>query len=40
MEVFVTRKIPEIGIEKLREDHEVEVSDKPRNLSKEEISRA
>ncbi len=37
MEVFVTRRIPEIGIEKLREDHEVEVSDKPRNLSKEEI---
>ena len=37
MEVFVTRRIPEIGIEKLREEHEVEVSDKPRNLSKEEI---
>ncbi|MFP4142991.1 MAG: 2-hydroxyacid dehydrogenase [Thermoplasmata archaeon] len=35
--IFVTRQIPEKGIEKLREEHDVEVSQKDRNLTKEEL---
>ncbi len=37
MDIFVTRQIPEIGIDKLRERHDVEVSQKSRNLTKDEI---
>ncbi|MEF8834917.1 MAG: D-glycerate dehydrogenase [Candidatus Thermoplasmatota archaeon] len=37
MEIFVTRKIPDIGIKKLKERHDVEVSQKSRNLTKEEL---
>lgn len=37
MNIFVTRQIPEKGIEKLREEHDVEVSQKDRNLTKEEL---
>lgn len=37
MDIFVTRKIPEVGIQKLRERHDVEVSKKSRNLTKEEL---
>ena len=37
MDIFVTRKIPEIGIEKLKERFDVKVSQKPRNLTKEEL---
>ncbi|MBS3781861.1 MAG: D-glycerate dehydrogenase [Candidatus Thermoplasmatota archaeon] len=37
MDIFVTRKIPEIGIEKLKERYDVEVSQKPRNLTKKEL---
>jgi len=37
MDVFVTRKIPDIGIKKLKERYDVEVSSKPRNLTKEEL---
>ncbi len=37
MKVYVTRKIPKVGIQKLREKFEVEVSQKSRNLTKEEL---
>ncbi len=37
MEIFITRRIPEIGIKKLKEEYEIEVSQKPRNLTKEEL---
>lgn len=37
MEVFVTREIPEVGIDLLKEKYEVEVSTKSRNLTKEEL---
>ncbi|MFW5945450.1 MAG: 2-hydroxyacid dehydrogenase [Candidatus Natronoplasma sp.] len=37
MDIFVTRRIPEVGIQKLRERHDVEVSKKSRNLTKEEL---
>ncbi len=37
MKVYVTREIPKVGIEKLREKFEVEVSEKSRNLTKEEL---
>ncbi len=37
MDIFVTRKIPEIGIRKLKKRYEVKVSQKSRNLTKEEL---
>ncbi len=37
MDIFVTRKIPDIGIKKLKERYDVEISSKPRNLTKEEL---
>ncbi|MFP4050917.1 MAG: 2-hydroxyacid dehydrogenase [Thermoplasmata archaeon] len=37
MEVFVTRKIPEIGLNKVKEKFETEINPHPRMLKKEEI---
>ncbi|MBS3816340.1 MAG: D-glycerate dehydrogenase [Candidatus Thermoplasmatota archaeon] len=37
MDVFVSREIPEPGLKKLRKRYEVQVSKKPRNLTKEEL---
>ncbi|MFP4608340.1 MAG: NAD(P)-dependent oxidoreductase, partial [Candidatus Aenigmatarchaeota archaeon] len=37
MDVLITREIPDVGIEKVKEKYDVEVSQKSRNLSKEEL---
>ncbi len=37
MEVFVTRKIPEIGLNKIREKFDTEINPHPRQLEKQEI---
>lgn len=37
MEVFITRKIPEVGLNKIKERYDTEVNPDPRQLKKEEI---
>ena len=37
MKIFVTRRIPEPGLELLRKEHEIEVNSHGRVLTKEEI---
>ncbi|MEF8873956.1 MAG: D-glycerate dehydrogenase [Candidatus Thermoplasmatota archaeon] len=37
MKVLVTRKIPEVGLDKLEKKYDLEVSQKPRNLTKPEL---